>query len=227
MRQHVFTDKVRSILSDNAGIRTVGRRRSGSGLDASRLALVPAGELRIFTRTERRAYHDYHFVIALDGSDSMFDGCTTAATACLVVHALDHALRNAGARVDVITYSNRAKLISAALVSDHKALLDELSQNPGGTQLERAITLGMDRLRQGGAPGRVFIEVTDGAPHDREECEDAYKLARRQGVTTLGVGLFHDGVMGYHGQRHAIVVKNLDTLYSDMARLIERHITRG
>ena len=250
MRQRIFIDRVRDILLDNAGQRVRARQRSGSGLDAATLALVPAGNMRVFTKIERRSYHDYHIVLMLDVSGSM-DG-EPLAMACKATHALWYALIKSGATVDVLTFNTLVEKITADEIADskefHRKSYRRMSHHGGGNHDAYAVTTAVKILDASGKPGQVALVLSDGQPAcghcdpgrypgcsngegkhgDAKELHMAINKARlKSRALLLAVGILTDAPLDYYGKRHTAIVQSLPELYPKMSKLLERHIIRG
>lgn len=252
MKQRIFIKKARSILSDNNGARYLPRQLSGSVLDAQRLALADAGEQRIFMRSERRKYADYTFMLLVDVSGSMCNERIECAAAA--VHALNHALLEAGARVLVRYFHGKTGTISAATTADPERLFTFLDTevrsmramcNHDGFAVDMAAR---ELLKVSRSIANVLLVFSDGSPecgcdddcggghHDArytkgrtqsELLRSSIKRARAAGVLTLAVAIQTKRPVSYYGERNTVVVNELNTLYSSACGLLEQNIRRG
>jgi len=235
MRQRVFTERVRSVLADNAGLRRRPRQARGKWVDGARLALVGVGERRVFAKPERRQWHDYHVVLLLDCSGSMHsnDGGTFRA-AVEAVHALAYALGQAGATVEVVGYNAGVAVMPASVLAARPGSGEARAWARGGalredgdTRTHLAIAKARALFEQRGAPGRIMVELTDGRADSPSKAARELALARRAGVVCLGVGIFRDDVKEYYGEAHYASIEDTRALYPSLARLLERHVRRG
>ena len=256
MNAESFIAKTRSNFSDNAGRRTLGRQASGSGIDGARLGLLGVGDFRVFTKPGDRLFKAWHVEMMVDCSGSITrDNRDVILSECVV--RLHKALRQAQVGKVCATGYNRDEIgIEADIAKGAAALKRKLNSfyemfNPdtrgGGSHDGYMIRRATQRLMNGNAPGKMLLVLTDGRPNcdyakcDLPGCFGGYKgreglrtdliaalgEARKQGVIALGVGVQAEHVTEFYGKQHSVSVNDLQTLFSDAARLLERHIIRG
>jgi hypothetical protein len=251
VNQRTFIVKTRSILTDNAGARKLPRQLSGKTIDAPRLALVPAGADRVFSRQVKRSYSDYHIVLLVDASGSMhINNRVYPASAC--AHALDYSLRQAGASIETVLFNREIYEVSPAIVQGAlgKALfrhVDEIagSRAGGGNHDHLGVNYAVKKLLRHPKPGKLLLVLSDGLPSCRgggsclgqDFCSDddllekalmqSVKKARNQGIMTLSIGIQTASPTQFYGRRFSKAVYDLDGLYTACAGLIEKNIIRG
>lgn len=93
--------------------------------------------------------------------------------------------------------------IACPLTTDHASLIDRLrtiavSESDEGTAIGVAITGALGRLQTARAPRGAIVVLTDGASNTGSPLpEDAARLAARNGMTVLTVGVGRDGLVPF------------------------------
>lgn len=241
----MFVVKAISVLADNAGVRKIPRQRSGKYLDEARLGLVPAGETRIFQRAQKKQFHEYTVSLLIDVSGSMSG--QKLDVACKCTHALEYALRRAGAEVDVFAFNGDYRYVKPQVVQDPEKFYKEMNRQRGeygGDNNDAdAIRLTANKLAARTQPGKILMVLSDGLPApgcgpiskmiknnnrgDVNDLKHAVEETRAKGITCLAVGVLTDCPVHYYGSHHTAIVKDLKELYPSMAKILERNIQRG
>ena len=247
MNQSTFISKAKSVLKDNAGVRKLPHQRHGKFLDEAHLGLVRAGETRIFQKSIKRQFFDYHVCIVMDCSGSM--GGEKIEYAVYSTHALAHALKQAGAKVDVFTFNRLYKKIDESIYGDpkvfyHQGLKEVDGWQGGGNHDHYAVEMTRQFMMKENRPGKIMLVISDGEPicgscKEKgcipEGVRDLYEIAlkkaiknsRNSGISTLAIGIMSEAARRFYGERQSRIIGNLDSLYSEMAGLLEKNIVRG
>lgn len=249
----MFVVKTISILADNAGVRRIPRQRSGKFLDEARLGLVPAGETRIFARTQKKTFHEYRIALLVDCSGSMGSGKgSKLEVAAQCTHALEYALTRAGAQVDVYTFNGDYQEVPKKTVRDQNEMYRFChateSRYGGDNNDADAVRITTRKLSGATEPGKILMVLSDGQPapgcgpiikilgkvglkQSRKDSEDDLRAsvleARKQGIVCLAVGILTNAPVNYYGKHHTSVVSDLNQLYSSMSKMLEQNIQRG
>jgi Ca-activated chloride channel family protein len=105
-------------------------------------------------------------------------------------------------RVGVLLFAGD-HAIACPLTTDHASVVDrlqaiEVSQSDEGTAIGVAITGALGRLQTARAPRGAIVVVTDGASNTGSPLpEDAARLAQRQGMRVITVGVGREGLVPF------------------------------
>lgn len=250
MNQLTFIQKCRSIFNDNNGVRYAPHRLYGSGLDIGHLSLCDAGERRIFTQREKRYYADYQFVFLLDVSGSMATGGRRYAL-CDSAHLLYFALREAGAKVTVFSFNGMIEEVKPDTIMDRKTFSDYIlkritDDESGCNHDSEAVRMATDFLMRTETHAKILFVFSDGQPacdckkgqaylkkhnEGNTDCyadlHKAINQARLNEIVTLALGMQTESSVEIYGKRYGAYVKDLDKVFDQSIRMIERELRRG
>lgn len=254
MNQFTFTDRIRSILSDNNAPRLSPAQKSGSGIDEARLALAPAGFARVFKRPVRRQYANYKIALLMDASGSMYED-SKLDYACKAVHALHFSLKRSGFKPLTFIFNRVVEAISDDILSSSLTFYDYVnkqtrkpltcSKHGDGNHDGFAVQTATKALHAQGDGAKILLVFSDGEPccfgfeqclqpgcstadtNLRSDLRKQISLSRRSGVTCLSVGICSDSASDYYGEEFSTVVDDLKDLYNLSCTLLSKNIKRG
>lgn len=206
--------EVRKLFENSALEEWQVNRKSGS-LNSSALHSVAAGNVAVFKRHHEEAGIDSAVVIVLDVSSSMWaadnKGTLLINHSVNVCAALVDTLHRAGVAVSVITFGGRTSILKDWSMHPKKlnALLPLIMQG-GDTNDYFAIRYAHEMLLARPEQRKVVFSITDGVG-DALSTMKQVATGERIGITTVGVGIYHDVKSVYP---NAVRVDNLDDMAS-------------
>lgn len=169
MNAQTFITKTQSIFSDNAGVRRVGAKSSGPMVDEGRLAMLGAGDLRVFARKAARQFKSWRVQMLVDCSGSIVrDGKQGELSE--TVRGLCKALRAAQVgSVDVLGFHVKPLEISEPMLSEPGKLEEMIkreytSHRSYGNHDGYFVREVGRKLLRAPEPGKILLVFSDGCP---------------------------------------------------------------
>lgn len=173
----------------------VALRRHGRRVDAGRLAMLPAGETRIFRNKTRVERHSAAIQILLDKSGSMSKDIDEAEAA---VYAVLKALENIPmVTTGAMSFPNSDALgytCCALIKSPKERLADAVSKGgfgafaDGGTPLAEAIWPAATEVLRAKGERKVLFVITDGQPDYAVKSKEMVARCEASGIDVIGLG---------------------------------------
>lgn len=202
-------------------------RRQGKRIDTGRIAMLPAGETRVFRHKTEAQRHSAAIQFLLDKSGSMGEQMDHAEAA---VYAVLRALENipqvttgamsfpesTGIELGCALIKwHRERLVNAVCAGGFGALAN------GGTPLAQALWPAASELIRAKGERKILFVVTDGSPSDREAARTMISRCEASGIAVIALGFGqanHNVLSGLFSQFKAI--GSVGNLKSELFKLV-------